>query len=302
MCMWRSGLQFGAATAIAECISATGAEDCVGRKSSAAFCSRGLLQAAPPLSGRIPSAAVGGMADEPSSSSSSSHRVVELSALGGVTLAELDAVLAGKVQPTGWSPDGSPRHVDEIIREDPPSNGGQKARPATPERAAAAPAVPNRAAAALGDLARHLEDRGALKEGGHAAGASSGRAHAVRLPRWPSRKAAAERRGREDDAEEADALHTPGQPLSFADGARCDDEPDWVLAVRWAGVGKGAGETLAQLQAEGADLRHESDGLPQRGQQQHRRTPFSGDASSLAASARRAVEAVRGHHRRTEST
>ena len=130
------------------------------------------------------------------------------------------------------------------------------------------------------------------------------RARAVHRPPNPpprprgAKQTKAEREGEEDaHSWDGDALI----PLSLSDAAAASDEPAWVFALRWTGKGSaGAGAVLAQLQAQPEEPRLASDGTPLRAQ--HRRTPFSGDVSSLAASARRAVAGIgrvpgQGHRR-----
>ncbi|KAL1530721.1 hypothetical protein AB1Y20_001620 [Prymnesium parvum] len=148
-----------------------------------------------------------------------------------------------------------------------------------------------RGASTLEEMARHLDDRSIVRESAHA----SGRSHSNWLPRWGGSRRTP-----------ADALHDlegkAPRPLSSADGARCDEEPDWVFALRWGG--KGAGALHAQLQQEQSEPRLTSDGTPCE-RAQHRRAALSssGDASHLAASARRVVGVLpaRGH-RRSAST
>jgi len=128
-----------------------------------------------------------------------------------------------------------------------------------------------------------------------AAPTSRGRTMHPRLPRWrpPSRKPDSPleegEEGEEGSLWASDAL----VPLSLTDTA-ATDEPDWVFALRWAGKGN-AGALHARLQEEPSEPRLASDGTPLRAR--HRRTPFSGDVSALAASARRAVVGRPAHRR-----
>ncbi|KAL3931970.1 MAG: hypothetical protein SGPRY_000896 [Prymnesium sp.] len=127
-----------------------------------------------------------------------------------------------------------------------------------------------RGASTLEEMARHLDHGTKLKEATPGSspkpGSPKSRAYPLWLPRWSARKSAEERT--EDDCS------TSYVPLSSADGARNDEEPDWVFALRWGG--RGAGALHAQLQAQPPEPRLMSDGT-----QYDKRRLASSDVSCL---------------------